>query len=132
MTRNLFCSLILGVVVLAPTVRAQDDWGMMKQMQQAIENNPQLRADRDRNVERIPVCPDSLNAAAKNAGTDAHAWLVIGRCASKQNDPKLAEAAFRKTVDLQPTAEADSLLAMALVNERELKGFQEYSAMALA
>lgn len=115
----------LAVFMLGPIAFAQDDASMMRLIRQMVDNSPRLRADRERNLERRPVCPENLTVALNSAGTDAHAWTTIGRCALKQQDPKLAETAFRKVVTLVPSAEAYSLLAMALVNQSKLEELPE-------
>jgi tetratricopeptide (TPR) repeat protein len=116
---------LFAFVMLARMGFAQDDLTMMRLIQQMFDNSPRLRADRERNLERRPVCGENLGAAVNSAGTDAHAWTTIGRCALKQQDPKMAEAAFRKVLTLEPSAEAYSLLAMALVNQSKLEEVPE-------
>lgn len=118
--RRLCHALAFALVMLARTVWAQDDWSMMRLIRQTIDNSPRLRADRERNLERHPICPPDLSAAATIAGADAHAWMIVGRCALKQQDKKTAENAFRRVVAIAPSAESYSLLAIALVNESKL------------
>jgi tetratricopeptide (TPR) repeat protein len=112
---------LFAFVMLARMGFAQDDLTMMRLIQHMFENSPRLRADRERNLERRPVCDENLGAAVNSAGTDAHAWMTIGRCALKQQNQKMADTAFRKVVALAPSAEAYALLAMALVNQSKLE-----------
>jgi len=96
---------------------AQDDLGVMRMMQEAVEHSPELRAIRDRNMEREPVCPAKLDQATKAAANDARAWRIIGRCSLQQRKATAAEEAFQHAVQLEPSAEAYSLLGLALVRE---------------
>ena len=112
-------------IIIARMAWAQDDLTMMRLIQQTFENSPRLRADRERNLDRRPVCPENLSVPVNSAGTDMHAWTTIGRCAIKQQVPKLAETAFRKVVTMAPSADAYSLLAMALVNQSKLEEVPE-------
>jgi tetratricopeptide (TPR) repeat protein len=118
--RHLCQALAIALVMLARTVSAQDDSTMIRLIRQTIDNNPRLPADRERNVDRHPICPPDLSRAATISGADAHVWMVIGRCALKQQDKKTAEDAFRKVVAIAPSAESYSLLAIVLVNESRL------------
>jgi uncharacterized protein HemY len=106
--------------MLARTVWAQDDSSMMRLIRQTIDNSPRLRADRERNLDRHPICPPDLSRMASIAGADGHAWMIIGRCALKQQDKKTAEDALRRVVAIAPSAESYSLLAVALVNDSKL------------
>jgi uncharacterized protein HemY len=114
--RRLCHALAFALVMLPWVVSAQDDSTMMRLIRQTIDNSPRLRADRERNFERHPICPPDLSGAANIAGADAHAWMVVGRCALKQQDKKTAEDAFRRVLAIAPSAESYSLLAIALVN----------------
>src|SRR5215471_473228 len=118
--RRLYHALAFALVMATRTAWAQDDLTMMRLIRQTIDNNPRLRADRERNLERHPICPPDLSRAASIAGADAHAWMIIGRCALKQQDKKTAEDAFRRVVAIAPSAESYGLLASALVNESRL------------
>src|SRR5690348_646001 len=106
--RHLRLPLPFTLLIVASMAFAQDDASMMRLIRQMVDNSPRLRTDRERNLERRLMCPDNLAVAVNSAGTDAHAWMVIGRCALKQQDPKMAETAFRKVVALAPSAEAYS------------------------
>jgi tetratricopeptide (TPR) repeat protein len=120
MLKNVFIACCLCSIVSGRVLLAQSDLGLMRMMHEAFENNPELRAIRDRNKERYPVCPPMLESAEKTAGKDAHAWRVVGRCALKQNRPSIAETSFRNAAELEPTAEAYSLLGLTLVREKKL------------
>jgi uncharacterized protein HemY len=99
---------------------AQDDLTMMRLIQQMFERVRGFAPTGNETSSAGP-CAVRIWAAVNSAGTDAHAWMAIGRCALKQQDQKMAETAFRKVLSLEPSAEPYSLLAMALVNQSKLE-----------
>ncbi len=93
---------------------------LMDQLRAAVENNPRYRADRERNEERHPVCPQDLSALLKTAGSNAETWTIAGRCSLKRHDFGTAESAFRKASAIAPSSETYSLLGLALIEESKL------------
>jgi tetratricopeptide (TPR) repeat protein len=113
--------LVSALWILAPCACAQDpDMVLMDQLRVAMDNNPRYRADRERNDERHPICPQDLNALIKSAEGHARSWTVVGRCSLKRNDLGTAENAFRKASAIEPSSEAFSLLGLALIEESKL------------
>ena len=93
---------------------------LMDQLRVAMDNSPRYRADRQRNDERHPICPQDLNALIKSAEGNARSWAVVGRCSLKRNDFGTAEIAFRRASAVEPSSETYSLLGLALIEESKL------------
>jgi tetratricopeptide (TPR) repeat protein len=117
MVNTFFKACCLQTFLLTGILLAQSDYEIIHR---AFEYNPGLRAIRDRNMERYPVCVDIPQPDGKSSDSDGDAWRRIGRCALQQNQLSDAETAFRHAVEFKPTAEAYSLLGMALVREERL------------
>ena len=93
-------------------------------MRDAAQNNPEIRAEMERNAEREPVCPsdhpnypESAIPLAKRTAAD---WRKAGRCALRDSQAQKAVDTFQHATILEPSAEAYSLLGLALVRAGRL------------
>lgn len=106
-------------------MQAQDlDWQLMERMLDAAQHNPALQAEIARNVEREPVCPSSHPndpepkiSPEKETAKD---WRRAGRCALQDAQAQAAVEAFQHAIAKDPSAEAYSLLGIALVRAGRL------------
>lgn len=96
----------------------------MDAMRDAAQHNPAIQAEIARNAEREPVCPsdhpnnpDPVIPVAKRTAAD---WQRVGRCALRESKPQTAVDAFQQATSLAPSAEAYSLLGLALVRAGRL------------
>ena len=105
--------------------RGQDvDWQLMDAMRDAAQHNPENQAEIARNAERQPVCPsdhpndpEPVIPPAKKTAVD---WRRLGRCALREAQPQSAVEAFQHATTMEPSAEAYSLLGLALVRAGRL------------
>jgi tetratricopeptide (TPR) repeat protein len=91
----------------------------MEAMRDAAQHNPAIQAEIARNAEREPVCPsghsndpEPVIPPAKKTAKD---WRRVGRCALRDAQPQAAVEAFQHATAIEPSAEAYSLLGLALV-----------------